>query len=156
MLDLRPAATAPDLFKPVASAITPPPGVLLVEDDDLIRMLAVEGLGEYGWTIAEAPTGGHALELLARDGQGFCAAILDMGLPDMTGADLVHAIVTRHPEMAIVVASGYGASDFEMGLPPGGRWRLVQKPYLPEQLNGALRELGISPGPLVKPSPGCR
>jgi DNA-binding NtrC family response regulator len=68
-----------------------------------------------------------------------------MGLPDITGADLVHAIVLNHPGMAIVVASGYGSSDFDMGLPAGGRWKIVQKPYLPDQLNDALRELGIAP-----------
>lgn len=118
-----------------------PSRILLVEDEDLIRMLAVDGLEDLGYDVAEAATGGEALRLLDAGPDAFEAAVVDMGLPDMKGEDLVRTLTERYPGLAIVIASGAFVRDDE--LPAHGRLVSVQKPYRFTQLGDALRGLGV-------------
>lgn len=116
--------------------------ILLVEDEELVRMLAVDGLSDLGYDVTEAATGGDALRLLEADPQGFRGAVVDMGLPDMKGEELLGVLATRYPELAIVIASGYGP-QLDGRLPAHGRLASVQKPYRFEQLGDALCRLGV-------------
>ncbi|SAI34781.1 two-component hyrid sensor and regulator [Bordetella ansorpii] len=123
------------------SASEAPSRILLVEDEDLIRMLALEGLEDLGYDVAEAATGGEALRLLEAEPGAFEGAIVDMGLPDMKGEDLLRTLAQRYPGLAIVIASGAHVSASE--LPPHARLASVQKPYQFAQLGDALRGLGV-------------
>ncbi|WP_186332392.1 response regulator [Bordetella genomosp. 13] len=118
-----------------------PARILLIEDEDLIRMLALDGLEELGYEVVEAATGGEALRLLEAEPGAFRGAIVDMGLPDMKGEDLVRTLTQRYPDLAIVIASG--ANVAEGDLPAHPRMASVQKPYRFAQLGDALRGLGV-------------
>jgi DNA-binding response OmpR family regulator len=80
--------------------------VLVVEDEVLIRMLAVDMLLDLGHEADEAGTAAEALELLRAPGAGYAFVLLDLGLPDKRGDDLVREIRQTHASLPLIVASG--------------------------------------------------
>ncbi|KST57481.1 Fis family transcriptional regulator [Methylobacterium sp. GXS13] len=79
------------------------PTILVIDDEPPIRKLLRTGLSTQGYVILEAPNAVTALEVLGRDRVDL--VILDLGLPDMRGHDLLATIRTRHPELPVVVLS---------------------------------------------------
>lgn len=80
--------------------------VLVVEDEVLIRMLAIDMLLDLGREADEAGTAAEALELLRAPGADYALVLLDLGLPDKRGDDLVREIRQSHAGLPLVVASG--------------------------------------------------
>jgi two-component system KDP operon response regulator KdpE len=76
--------------------------VLVIDDEPPIRRLLKMGLGTRGYEILEAGNGKAALEMLA---QSPALVILDLGLPDMAGHDLLRTIRARDEQVPIVVLS---------------------------------------------------
>ena len=102
--------------------------VLIVEDEALVRMVAVQALEDAGLEVVEASSGAEALELL--DG-GLRADLLvtDVGLPGMNGRQLAEAVRQRRPDLGVLFMTGY-AYDATLGtgiLEPG--CEVLQKPF---------------------------
>ena len=76
--------------------------VLVVDDEPPIRKLLRMGLGTQGYEILEAPNGKVGLELLAENPD---LIILDLGLPDIQGLELLRIIRGRNEQVPIVVLS---------------------------------------------------
>jgi two-component system KDP operon response regulator KdpE len=83
----------------------PPIKVLVVDDEPPIRKLLRMGLTTQGYEILEAPNGKAALDLLAEHP---ALIILDLGLPDIQGHDLLRMIRARDESVPIVVLSSRG------------------------------------------------
>jgi two-component system, OmpR family, KDP operon response regulator KdpE len=79
--------------------------VLVIDDEQPIRKLLRMGLGTQGYDVLEASNGKIALELLAQDP---ALIILDLGLPDIQGHDLLRMIRGRNDRVPIVVLSSRG------------------------------------------------
>ena len=79
--------------------------VLVVDDEPPIRKLLRLGLAAQGYQILEAPNGKTALELLDQTPD---LVILDLGLPDIDGHDLLRTIRSRNESVPIVVLSSRG------------------------------------------------
>jgi two-component system KDP operon response regulator KdpE len=79
--------------------------IMIVDDEPPIRKLLRMGLSTQGYDILEAPNGKIALELLQ---QGPALIILDLGLPDIQGHDLLRTIRGRNDSVPIVVLSSRG------------------------------------------------
>jgi PAS domain S-box-containing protein len=120
---VRPPQTAPDAETPAKMTI------LVVEDDPLIAMTTVDMLEDLGHQVVGAQSGAEALEYLQKD-QQFDLLITDFSMPKMTGVQLAEAVRKVHPELPILLATGYAE------LPPGSGLDLprIGKPYLQEHL----------------------
>ena len=79
--------------------------VLLAEDEFLIRAVMVDALEAVGIPCIEAPTGQVALDVLAGS-LPLAAAIVDIGLPDMSGERVIEAALQQRPELPIIRCSG--------------------------------------------------
>ena len=77
--------------------------ILVVDDEPPIRKLLRMGLATQGYGVVEAPNARTAREVLARDAVDL--VILDLGLPDMRGHDLLRHIREGHPDLPVVVLS---------------------------------------------------
>ena len=77
--------------------------ILVIDDEPPIRKLLRTGLTTQGYEITEATNGRTALEALARETPDLI--ILDLGLPDMAGHDLLRVIRERHEDVPIMVLS---------------------------------------------------
>ena len=114
------------------------PVVLIVEDEYLIRMDAVDMIAAAGFEVVDAANADDAIEILEAR-RDISVVFTDIQMPgSMDGLKLARAVRGRWPPIKIVATSGrlaVGTTD----LPEGGRF--LPKPYSPRQVTGVLREL---------------
>jgi two-component system, OmpR family, KDP operon response regulator KdpE len=100
--------------------------VLVIDDEPPIRKLLRMGLVTQGYEILEAPNGRAALELLSQSPD---LIILDLGLPDMQGLDLLKMLRAQNEHVAIVVLSSRGDETGKVEALDGGADDYVTKPF---------------------------
>jgi two-component system KDP operon response regulator KdpE len=110
--------------------------VLIVDDEPPIRKLLRMGLSTQGYQILEAPNGKTALELTAEKPD---LIILDLGLPDVQGLDLLRTIRARDEKVAIVVLSSRGDEAAKVQALDLGADDYVTKPFGTEELLARMR-----------------
>ena len=110
--------------------------VLIVDDEPPIRKLLRMGLATQGYQILEAPNGKTALELAAEKPD---LIILDLGLPDVQGLDLLRTIRARDEQVAIVVLSSRGDEAAKVQALDLGADDYVTKPFGTEELLARMR-----------------
>lgn len=116
--------------------------VLVVEDETLIRMLAVEMLLDLDIAADEAGTAREALDHL-RGATGYALVFMDIGLPDQRGDDLIRDIRQTHPDLPLLVASGEDQVELKSRLGAFAPIAFLGKPYDTDQLGAALKTLGV-------------
>ncbi|MFD2265517.1 response regulator [Lacibacterium aquatile] len=142
VLPLFPAPAAPPA-SPAAVDLAAP-RVLIVEDEILVRMMAVDALEINGFTVEEAGTAEAALKRIEMpDTNTIDAVIVDIGLPDRKGDVLAADLRARFPALPIVIASGYDESNFRQRFGGDPGMGFLAKPYDSAQLKNALRALGV-------------
>jgi two-component system, OmpR family, KDP operon response regulator KdpE len=110
--------------------------VLVVDDEPPIRKLLRMGLNAQGYQIIEATNGKTALEML---GQAPDLIILDLGLPDMEGHDLLRTIRARNESVPIVVLSSRGDEVGKVQALDFGADDYVTKPFGMDELLARMR-----------------
>jgi len=110
--------------------------ILMVDDDPLIAMSAVDMLEDLGHEVVEASSGMQALEHL-QSGAPFDLLITDFSMPRMNGAQLAEAARAIRPNLPILLATGFAEvpAGEQLGLPRLG------KPYTQNQLASAVQNL---------------
>lgn len=116
----------------------PPLRILLCEDEQLIRMLLADTFSHEGHHVIEAPSARVALQ---QDLDSVDVLVTDIGLPDGSGVDLVHAARIRRPDLPVIYATGH----VDHGLTLDAHSAAVIKPYGTEELFAAIeRVLGLT------------
>ena len=121
---------------PTATAAEPL-RVFIVEDDELIRMSAMELLSDIGMEVI-GDAGDAETALAQLDGLSDVDVLFtDMHLPGMSGADLVRELRRRRPALRVVLATGYGdaVEGFDATVPGNA---VLAKPYGTADLQGVL------------------
>ena len=114
------------------------PVVLIVEDEFLLRMNAVDMIQAAGFEAVEAADADEAIEILETR-RDITVVFTDIQMPgSMDGLKLARAVRGRWPPIKIVATSGR-VNVAESDLPEGGRF--LPKPYSPDQIAGLLREI---------------
>ena len=113
-----------------------PVRVLIVDDEPPIRKLLRMGLVAQGYQIMEAPNGKAALELIE---QGPDLIVLDLGLPDVQGLDLLRMLRARNERAPIVVLSSRGDETAKVAALDLGADDYVTKPFGMEELLARMR-----------------
>jgi two-component system KDP operon response regulator KdpE len=114
----------------------PPVRVLVVDDEPPIRKLLRMGLTAQGYQTLEAPNAKTALDLLAQNPD---LIILDLGLPDMLGHDLLRTIRARNDRVPIVVLSSRGDEAGKVQAWDLGADDYVTKPFGMDELLARMR-----------------
>jgi CheY-like chemotaxis protein len=118
------------------------PKILVVEDDSLVRALAVDFLSELGLAAEEA---GSAAEALAKiHDPDINALVIDVGLPDRNGDEIAAGFRQSHPHLPIIIASGRGEAELLQKFSGDAGVRIVGKPYTLDSLERALLAVGVS------------
>ena len=110
--------------------------VLVVDDEPPIRKLLRMGLGTQGYQTIDAPNAKAALELMADEPD---LVILDLGLPDMQGLELLRQIRQRREDVPIVVLSSRGDEVAKVEALDLGADDYVTKPFGMEELLARIR-----------------
>ncbi|HAB02973.1 MAG TPA: response regulator [Pseudomonas sp.] len=103
--------------------------LLVVEDDDIVRMLMVEVLDDLGYATIEAENAAAALRILNDPEQHLALMVTDVGLPDMRGDQLAGEARAVRPSLPILFASGYAEN---VVVPEG--MHLIGKPFSIDEL----------------------
>ena len=115
---------------------TPAPKILVVDDEPPIRKLLRMGLNSQGYDVLEASDGKGALELLAKKP---ALVILDLGLPDIDGHDLLRRIRHRQEALPIIVLSSRGDEAGKVAALDLGADDYVTKPFGMDELFARIR-----------------
>jgi PAS domain S-box-containing protein len=128
--------------EPAVLQVTPgrPATILVVDDDPLIAMSAVDMLEDLGHTVIEANSAQRALEILEA-GQAVDLMMTDQAMPGMTGVELAEIARRTRPNMPVLLATGY------TDLPMAHKSNLprLSKPYLQAQLQAEIDRLLETP-----------
>lgn len=124
-----------------------PPRILIVEDEMLVRMFAVDALEDAGFHVLQAGDAAEAIAALAGS-DPVQAVIVDMGLPDRTGDQLAAEMRAQRHDLPILIASGRSERELKDRFASDPRVGVLVKPYTASMLVGALESLGIkAPNP---------
>ena len=110
--------------------------ILVVDDEPPIRKLLRMGLSTQGYEILDAPNGKTALELLGKEPD---LVILDLGLPDIQGHELLRMIRARNDSIPVVVLSSRGDEAGKVQALDLGADDYVTKPFGMDELLARIR-----------------
>ncbi len=119
------------------------PCILLVEDEVLVRTLLVDVLTDLGCRVEEASTFREALDKFHGIGDRLAGAIIDLGLPDKPGDELVARIRESRRRLPILLATGYAEQAVHERLSEDPLLQILQKPFEPSNVETALRQFGV-------------
>jgi two-component system, cell cycle sensor histidine kinase and response regulator CckA len=114
---------------------------LIVEDEQLMLHLMEKLLRNHGYRVLTAADGEEAIEIYRHHKQDIDAVLLDMGLPKMTGWEVLLEMKDENPAVRVVIASGYLEPEAKNRMYGAGIRHFVNKPYMPEEVVKTLQSL---------------
>jgi two-component system, cell cycle sensor histidine kinase and response regulator CckA len=120
--------------------------VLLVEDEDSVRVLAKRILAEGGYRVTATSRGAEAVRLLEDPRQEFDLLISDVVMPGMRGVELARRAHELRPELPVLMMSGYTTPMAEEDRQVMAEAPLLEKPFSRRDLLGAVHSLAHEPG----------
>jgi CheY-like chemotaxis protein len=107
--------------------------ILLVDDEEMVRKVGQRMLTNLGYTVLAASSGAEGIQTMMDRGHEIDLLVIDAQMPHMSGAETIRQIRNDHPDLPVVMASGY---DVEAsGALPEDIQGFVQKPYTMVELS---------------------
>jgi PAS domain S-box-containing protein len=119
--------------------------VLVVEDEDIVRLLVVEVLNDLGYRALEAVDGPSALRIL-QSAQRIDLLITDIGLPDVNGRQVADAARVKRPRLKILFMTGYAETAASSAFLEAGM-EIISKPFTMDGLASKIRQVIEQPSP---------
>ncbi len=114
--------------------------ILIAEDDDTLRSLIVRALGEDGHALTATADGAAALDALKANNGAFDLLLTDVKMPVMDGIALALAAGRDHPDVAIMMMTGYADQRERAHGLDALVHDVIAKPFSVEQIKSAVRE----------------
>src|SRR6185295_10569047 len=115
--------------------------LLLVEDEDQVRQLAQRLLARAGYRVVATRSGDEARERLRANTEDFQLLLSDVVMPGSPLEELLETVRREHPELRVLLMSGYSeASVGRQGVDLAAA-NLLQKPFTSRELLGAVRSV---------------
>jgi two-component system, cell cycle sensor histidine kinase and response regulator CckA len=114
--------------------------ILLVEDDDAVRMLVSQTLEKQGYRVLAAASGLEALELARRHRGQINLLVADVVMPQMGGRQLARQLKAIQPDLAVLFMSGYTEGAVLQAGSLGKGESFLAKPFTPATLARRVRE----------------
>lgn len=131
--------TAPDPAP--QSTITTGGGVLLVDDEELVREIGKELLQTLGYQVYLAENGLQALEVYEQEQGRISLVILDMVMPKMGGKETLEKLKERNCDVKVLIASGFNREGSWDELQALGARGFMAKPFTKAELVAAIEEV---------------
>jgi CheY-like chemotaxis protein len=112
--------------------------ILVVEDEECVREVAIDLLSELGYDVSTAVNGLEAVEHYRQFHADIDAVLLDLAMPTMGGRECFRALKEINPEVRAVLCTGYGFNVATQQLLDEGMVAIVAKPYELDQLSKAI------------------
>jgi two-component system, cell cycle sensor histidine kinase and response regulator CckA len=115
--------------------------ILVIEDDEYVMDTARQMLQKLGCLVLEAATGREAINVIESSDGDISAVLLDIGLPDMEGSNVFSIITKVHPEIKVIVCSGYSIDGPVQKILDSGAHGFLQKPFSFTTLSEKMKEV---------------
>ena len=115
--------------------------VLLVEDEDAVRMGGMRALTSRGYTVHEASSGIEALQVYEELKGKVDIVVSDVVMPEMDGPTLLGELRKRDPDIKFIFVSGYAEDAFAKNLPADAKFGFLPKPFSLKQLATVVKEM---------------
>ena len=132
--------TAKEVAKP-ARDLTGVGRVLLVEDEDAVRLFSTRALKNKGYEVLSANGGEQALELLDEADNRIDLLITDVMMPEMDGPTLIKHVRERIPDIKAICISGYAEDAIRDRLADDTEIHFLAKPFNLEDLATMVKEV---------------
>jgi DNA-binding NtrC family response regulator len=124
-----------------------------VDDEPIVRWFASRVLTDAGYTVATATDGAEALEMIRAQGERVRVVVSDIVMPRLNGVQLLEALSVSHPELPIILMSGYAPTQLaDRGI--ATPCSVLAKPFAPERLLAEVRRC-IDPASPERPAPSA-
>ena len=119
--------------------------ILIVDDDQEMRVLLKDILEDHGYQVAVAREGREALDHLGRD--EYLVAVVDLRMKGMDGSELLHELVQHHPACNTIMMTAFGTVESAVDAMKQGAFDYLMKPIKTDELlvtiEKALREASL-------------
>ncbi|MDO9309205.1 MAG: response regulator, partial [Deltaproteobacteria bacterium] len=116
-------------------------GILLVDDEEMLRSVGCELLEDLGYTVFLAENGEHALEVYGANRDEISLVMLDMIMPRMGGKEAYLRLREQAPDLKVLFCSGFSCEGTENELLEMGAGGFIQKPYNRSELSRAVARI---------------
>jgi signal transduction histidine kinase/CheY-like chemotaxis protein len=114
--------------------------ILLVEDEDAVRLFGARALRNKGYKVIEARSGRAALDIIAQSIEPIDLLITDVVMPEIDGPTLAREVRSRRPDLRVIFISGYAESAFRSQV-DGNSMNFLAKPFSLKQLTGKVKDV---------------
>ncbi len=115
-------------------------GILLVDDEEIIRNMGTALLEDLGYTVYTAENGARALEIYKENRKKIALVVLDVVMPIMGGMECLKKLKTLNPDIKVIIASGFSRSDTSSDFKKNGAADFIDKPYRQITLAEAIKK----------------
>lgn len=120
-------------------------GILVVDDDPLVRRTIVAGLKRVGYMVFDAGGGQSALNIIDESAEDIQLVITDQMMPGISGNELRKRIASLYPDLPVILMSGYTSGLDDTENKNSGFARILMKPIAIDQLDKIIGEVLNSP-----------
>jgi two-component system, cell cycle sensor histidine kinase and response regulator CckA len=115
--------------------------ILLVEDEDAVRLFSARALRNKGYQVLEARSGEAALEIVGEHLDELDLIISDVVMPRMDGPTMIKEVRTRRADLPVIFISGYAEDAFRRRIDAGEEVNFLLKPFTLKQLAAKVKEV---------------
>jgi two-component system cell cycle sensor histidine kinase/response regulator CckA len=120
--------------------------ILLVDDEEPVRVVGTRMLQRCGFTVLTAADGREAVELFRAHRAEIACVLLDLTMPRMDGEETYRELRRLQPDVRVVLASGYSDQEISRRFRGAALAGFIEKPYRVGTLSAKLHE-ALAPGP---------
>jgi signal transduction histidine kinase/ActR/RegA family two-component response regulator len=115
--------------------------ILMVDDEDMVLQPGIKMIKRLGYKVLSAQNGQEALEILKCHKEAIDLIILDMIMPGMSGSETYNQIKKIHPDVKVLLSSGYSVSGEATEILNRGCNGFIQKPFALNHISCKIREI---------------
>jgi PAS domain S-box-containing protein len=115
--------------------------ILLIDDEEVVRLTTRRTLERFGYTVLVAPDGARAVEIFHEHAAEIEAVILDMTMPMMSAEETFRRLRAPRPDLPVILSSGYDESEAMQRFQASGIAAFIQKPYAARKLASLIKRI---------------
>jgi DNA-binding NtrC family response regulator len=112
--------------------------VLIIDDDESMRIGCAQTLEQAGFTVSVACAGEEGLEKASRE--SFDVAFLDLMMPGLPGMEVLKRLKQESPNLMVIIITGYATIESAVEAIKRGAYNYLSKPFTPEALTGLAKK----------------